>query len=132
SCTGMPHNADNYLDAFGQNGRWTRVILSRVPKDIVKIMDPAQWTYYNHPNYAPSNVGDGTEWTSTLASAVDLFSGTATSHVPRNIINLGFTEQMGEFLTPIYLCANGGCAYVSAATNFFAGGGTNPGTQLLV
>src|SRR5204862_2816755 len=34
--------------------------------------------------------------------------------------------------SPIYLCANGGCAYVSAAENYFLSAGSNLRTQLLV
>jgi hypothetical protein len=130
SCTGMPDNADNYLYAFGANGLHSLNILARVPKDIVKIMDPAQWSYYNHAGYAPSNVGDGTDWTATLSSAVDVFGGVGTTQAHVGLNN-GIVVNLGEFINPIYVCANGGCAYVAANTTFHATPTATNGNQLV-
>lgn len=120
ACSGSPHGADTYLYGWGSNGRATKYILFRVPKNINSIMDVTAYQYYVCANYSPTNVcdGAGSTWTSTLASATMIFTGVGAAlnggGQSTNPVPNGYTNQYGiVYGNPIYYCANSGCAYIA-------------------
>lgn len=114
ACTGMPDGADSYVYGWGTTGNEAKYYLFRVLKDITKIMDPAEWQWYNYSTYKPWDVGTGVDWTST-APGVQVLSGRSYS---TNLVgNTGAAQvnMPGVVLVPTYLCAaTGNCSYVAS------------------
>lgn len=116
ACTGMPDGADNYLYFFSSNGLYARTILGRVLKSggIDFIMDPAHYEWYSQANYRNTNdgVGTGSSWTSTLANAVDIFVASQSAGVGTSVVASGYTQVLGMWGNPVYMCANSRCGYI--------------------
>ena len=111
ACTGMPDGADTYMYAYGHNGNRNNVILARVLKTAAYFMDPAQWSYYTASNYSPSNTGNGTSWSSTLANAALLWnSGDPANSGTVPLINYG-----NVWSGVSYICSGAACSLVFTA-----------------
>ena len=93
----------NYLYGYGSTGGRRKNVLFRVPNNIGAVLDASQYTWYTQANYSPTNVGDGTTWTSTQTNATILWDAPSTdSTVP--LINPGPPRG-----TPWRVCAGTAC-----------------------
>ena len=126
ACTGMPYGADSYLYGYGSNGNRTTIYLFRVAKNIASILDPSQYQWYSVANYSPTNTGNGASgnWTSTQASATNLWSTVSLGSWPAVDHNSPLTNWGKLDSAPAYLCSSTACSltflttYNNFASNF--------------